>query len=105
MTAFLFYLTSLFNIDVENRTYNARFEKDPQEIVFYYHKGGLQIENARHKENIRAVLSRLDFVPNNENIVNLIFETSISESFGGIHVKQVKGSAYGIYQIEKPTYD
>ena len=105
MQLFLFYLTSLFNIDVENRTYNAHFDKEPQEIVFYYHKGGQQIESERYKTNINAVLSHLDFVPNDKRIVNLVWETSITESFGGKYVKQIKGSAYGIYQIEMATYN
>lgn len=105
MIALSLYLASIFDIDVENRTYLERFEKEPQQIVFYYNKGGETLEQERLKENIRAVLSLLDFVPQSENIVLMVYETALAESFGGLHTKQIKGSAYGAYQIEMATYN
>lgn len=104
MVSLSLFIASLFDLDVQNRTYMSRFQKEPQQIVFYYNKGGDTIEQERFKDNIRAVLSRLDFVPQSENIVLMVYETALAESFGGLHTKQIKGSAYGAFQIEMATY-
>lgn len=69
------FFASIFDIEVENRTYMSRFQKEPQAVVFYYNKGGETLEQSRFKDNIRSVLSRLDFVPNDKRIVNLVYET------------------------------
>lgn len=87
------------------RRYNDRFDKEPKKVLFFYHGGGERIDNDKHKENIRAVISHLDFVPNNENIVNLVFETGIAETHGGYWVKSTYNNAdMGVYQINIHTY-
>lgn len=86
------------------RRYEFNMEKKELPIPFWEWKGGKEIEEETFKELIRAVLSRVDCIPQHENIVNLLYETARVESKAGYYIKQIRGPALGVYQIEKDTY-
>lgn len=91
---------------IVDRCYNNRYNKEPIKVPIFYHGGGERIDNNKHKDNIRAVISHLDFVPDDENIVALVFETGIAETHGGYWVKSTYNNAdMGVYQINKYTYN
>lgn len=95
------------NIEVENRTYKNNFNKEHQKINYYYHGGGKSLKEDLYRKNIKATLSQLSFIPeDNQNIVELLVETSEIESFKGKYIKQIGGGpALGVYQIEMNTYN
>lgn len=94
------------SIKIKDGRYGTRYHKKPIDVLIFYHKGGKRIANDKHKDNIRAVISHLDFVPNDENIVALVFETGIAETHGGYWVKSTCNNAdLGVYQINKYTYN
>lgn len=51
------------------------------------------------------ILADYDRKMNSPAVVNLLLATIAHESLGGFHLKQIKGPALGIYQIEPDTHD
>lgn len=85
------------------KTYNYWEAKDKAPIS-YYHKGGSSIEASALLSQVQAVQSHLSFLPNSLPIQKLVAETIMVESTSGYWVKQMKGVALGIAQIEPATY-
>lgn len=72
--------------------------------ITYYHKGGETIEARALLDQIQAVQSHLSFLPSSPHISLLVAETITVESKNGYWVKQMRGPALGIAQIEPATY-
>lgn len=114
LTFILLYISGL-NLDsnemhkisqsLPERSYEFKMEKERLPIPFWNWQGGKELEEKKFKNLIRAVLSRIDCIPQHENIVNLIYETAKVESKGGYYIKQIRGPALGVYQIEERTYN
>lgn len=71
---------------------------------FYKWEGGKEIEEHKFRNMIRTVLAKIDFIPEHENVVSLVYETARVESKAGLYIRQIKGTALGVYQIEEATY-
>ena len=86
-------------------TYNVRYETSREtKIIVWSWKGGSTVKAEQLRQTIEAVHERLSFVPKDcDGYVELLMETCAAESLRGIYVKQKRGSAKGIFQMEPST--
>ena len=73
-------------------------------IEIWSWKGGKTLNQEKMRNTIKNVLSRLTYLPQSEDMVNLILETAAAESDFGYAVKQYNGVAESIFQIEPETW-
>ena len=88
-----------------NRT--LRFDKAnwDKTITMWYASGNSSVDILKLHSTICAVMARVDFVPNDYNIAQLVLETIQVESYR-THVKQLGGGpALGLIQMEPSTYE
>ena len=86
---------------------SLRFAKDSWDntISMWYASGGSSVDVMKLHSTICAVMARVDFVPNDYNIAQLVLETIQVESYR-THVKQLGGGpALGLIQMEPSTYE
>lgn len=86
---------------------SLRFAKDSWDktISMWYASGGSSVDVMTLHATICAVMARVDFVPNDYNIAQLVLETIQVESYR-THVKQLGGGpALGLIQMEPSTYE
>ena len=86
---------------------SVRFSKDcwDKTISMWYVSGNEPVDVTKLHATICAIIARVDFVPNDYNIAQLVLETIQVESYR-THVKQLGGGpALGLIQIEPETYD
>lgn len=101
------FLSPFYNYTTENSVITNIPDKQPDKIskiIVWSWNGGSTIKTEQLKETIDAVQSKLSFIPEkNEHYIFLLLETSAAESLNGIFVKQKKGPARGIFQMEPET--
>lgn len=73
-------------------------------------KGMIRTDDLKNLVIIPVLKAMRKAIPNNENVnsnsaVNLLLGTCAVESNMGYFLKQIKGPAFGIYQIEPTTYE
>ena len=68
-------------------------------------KGNDTIRTDQLFQTICGVISRMSIVPDDPNIARLVMETIATESHRGKHVRQMRGPAKGIVQMEPATHD
>ena len=78
--------------------------KTVSSIKIWSWKGGKTLDKEKMRHTIRNVVSRLPYLPQSDNMVELILETAAAESDFGIAVKQYSGIAESIFQIEPATW-
>lgn len=86
---------------------SLRFAKDSWDktISMWYASGNSSVDILKLHSTICAVMARVDFVPNDYNIAQLVLETIQVESYR-THVKQLGGGpALGLIQMEPSTYE
>lgn len=86
---------------------SLRFAKDSWDktISMWYASGNSSVNILKLHSTICAVMARVDFVPNDYNIAQLVMETIQVESYR-THVKQLGGGpALGLIQMEPATYE
>lgn len=88
-----------------SRKYNKRYTtyKKTKIIVWsWFGEDTVRVDQLR--QTVRAVHERLSIVPKNDpNLIALLMETCAAESLRGILVKQVRGPARGLFQMEPFT--
>ena len=73
-------------------------------IIVWSWQGGNSVKKEQLEQTINAVLSRLDHIPHDKNLVALLMETAAVESHRGKYMTQLNdGPARGIYQMEYNT--
>ena len=88
--------------DINRTYYNSKSISKNTKIIVWSWNGNNSIKTEQLKQTIIAVQERIS-IPTNNNTVDLILETSAVESLRGIFVKQTKGPARGILQMEPVT--
>jgi hypothetical protein len=68
-------------------------------------KGNDTIRTDQLFQTICGIISRMTIVPDDPNIARLVMETIATESHRGKHVRQMRGPAKGIVQMEPATHD
>ena len=97
--------TALASIN-KNKIHKTRYpvnNKPIHKIKIWTYKGGSPINHDKLSSTVWNVMERISIVPKNENIHDLVLETAARESLFGVFVKQQRGPALGIYQIEPTT--
>jgi len=84
-----------------DRNIRYSYNKEPHGLKYKWvsWKGGVSVDRATFSKVVRIVLDRLPHIKSDENVVNLVVETAISESLGGKFIKSSSGD-YGILQIK-----
>jgi len=64
----------------------------------------MSLNRAQFKDLIERVLGELDPKFNSPAAVNLLLGTAAQESFFGKYIRQIRGPALGVFQIEPETF-
>lgn len=96
------YVPQNGKIDRSLRFDKAHWDKT---ITLWYAPGNSSVDILKLHSTICAVMERVDFVPNDYNIAQLVLETIQVESYR-THVRQLGGGpALGLIQMEPSTYE
>lgn len=87
------------------RSYNDRYETSKvTRIIVWTWEGKSPVRTSQLRQTIEAVHERMSIVPrDHKGYVDLLLETCAVESLRGLLVKQKRGPARGIFQMEPLT--
>lgn len=91
---------------IPRRSYGTKYQTSSDtKIKVWSWNGGSQVKTDQLEQTIKAVQERMSIVPsNNEGTIDLVLETSATESHRGKFVKQLNnGPARGLFQMEPKT--
>ena len=92
--------------NIPRRSYDTKYQTSSDtKIKVWTWNGGSSVKSDQLRQTVKAVQERMSIVPsNNEGTIDLVLETSATESHRGKFVKQLNnGPARGLFQMEPKT--